>query len=549
MLKLIDSLFSLNTKKYKDAHVDAKFIYNFYEENETVTDDEKILVSDFSYRKKRFIRLTFDYEGLNGPDRVDYDYYNYLQNIEKISLKENLSTQDLKIFNKLDKLSSKRKFIINNLDEKEKNQITSFYDQEIHSSASRTLQYSYRMSYLKPEVFNVNINEMNSFAYFPERGMAEADAEYNDLILANQSNIQNIQDSRENFEVDTRGCNFSKLNPFETSVNEISLYKNDYAKYNAIRCGLLVEKFVLENDVYRFLSGKFFTSKRSDDELVINSTIEDEAVKYGQTYKYVAYDVYLYAELDPNDKCVLNKYLICDHPYITKEISCFEEEPPPPPVNIRFRVIDDFNLEISWEEPSDYQYDAKGYQILKRHNLDEPFKVIKQLEGHLNTDLYLPEENIFENLIERTPGKVKYRYIDSDYKKGKISIYSIRTIDAHGFFSKYSDQIAILYDPFEDKLIYDLVSVSGANRNFPNEKVLNKTLFFDYDDKIIDNLPVIRNIKNISLYATPDFAEIRTSEGSNFKILNNDETFKFTIFRLNDLKKYEKQFKITNFSW
>ena len=74
-------------------------------------------------------------------------------------------------------------------------------------------------------------------------------------------------------------------------------------------------------------------------------------------------------------------------------------------------------------------------------------------------------------------------------------------------------------------------------------------MFFDYDDKIIDNLPVIRNIKNISLYATPDFAEIRTSEGSNFKILNNDETFKFTIFRLNDLKKYEKQFKITNFSW
>ena len=548
MLKTIDSLFSLNTKKNKDLNIKSDFIYNFYASDETVVDDERIIVSDFSYKKNRFIRLVFDSQSLNGPDRIDYNQDNFVQNIQNFSLKEKLTLQDLKFFNKLDKISSKRKFLINNLDEKEKNKITLFYNQEVNSSFGKDMEYSYRISYLNPEQFGSNIHEISTMSDFPEKGMKENNDNYESLILSTQDNLNQIEDQSENFESDYRGCNFSKLNSFESTVNEIEIYSVDFSKYSAIRCGLLLEKFVLENSTYKFLSAKFFTKDKESSELIINSSLEDEAVKYGKTYKYVAYDVYLYSEIDPSDRCVINKYLICDHPYVTKEIACFESEPPKPPVNIRFREIDDFNVEISWEEPSDYQYDAKGYQILKRNSLNEPFSVVKQLEGHLETDLYVPEESVNESLIEKTPGIVKYKYTDNSYRKGKITIYAIRTIDAHGYFSKYSDQIAILHDPFEDKMIYDLVSKSGANRNFPNEKVLNRTQFFDYDDKIIDNLPIMKNIKNISLYATPDYGEVVTSEGSSYKTFNDNDIFKFTIFRLNDLKKYEKQFKIVNFN-
>lgn len=543
MLKQTDNLFSLNTVKSKDMNCYSTFVYNFYEKNESVVDDSRIISSDFSYKKKRFVRITF--ENLNENDRVEYNRDNYLQSINDLSLRS-LNLNDIKIFNKIDNISSKRRFVINTLDEKERNDILAYYNKSIDSSFSKDIEYSYRMSYLKPDTFNNDLHLLSSKSMFPENGLKEIDENYDDLILKNNRRSTE-NDSQENSETDIRGHIFSNLNVLEKSVNVIEDYKADYAKYNGVRCGLLIEKYIFENEEYRLLCGKFFTNNTSSEELIINNTIEDEAVKYGKTYRYVAYNVYLYSELDTNDLCILNKYLICDHPFIMKNVECVETEPPPPPVNLRFRLIDTKSVEITWNEPTDYQYDAKGYQILKRQSLEEPFEVIAQLEGHLETDAYFPTENVQESLIKRTPGKIPYRFIDNDFEKGKPTIYTIRTIDAHGYFSKYSEQIAILHDPFADKIIYDLVSYSGASRNFPNEKSISKTMFFEYEDKIVDNLPILKNIKSISLYVTPDYSEVETSEDNLHKVFKNNDKFKFTIFRVNDLKKYEKQFRITNF--
>jgi hypothetical protein len=113
-------------------------------------------------------------------------------------------------------------------------------------------------------------------------------------------------------------------------------------------------------------------------------------------------------------------------------------------------------------------------------------------------------------------------------------------------FSNYSEQIAILYDPFEDKIIYDIVSDSDAPRNKPNEKIMQNSKFFKYNDNMIDNLPILKNIKSIKLYVTPDYGFVNIGD-REISILKDDEDYKFTIFRVNDLKKYEKDFKIKNF--
>lgn len=540
MLNLIDHVFSLNNKKNNDLKVNSSFIYNYYERDETIVDDSSINISDFSYYKKRFIRL--DLENHNGLDRFDYNQNNFVEKIEELSKTNSLKGESILFFNKIDVLSPKRKFIINRLDNFEKSKIQNFYNKDKLTTFSNNLNYSHRMSYLIPETFDNNLDRINHFSDFPENDLYLNNQIYNELIFSNKDKEDFSSESSENI----NGSIFNKCKVLERTVNEIDNYRQDYSIYNAIRCGLLIEKFVLENDKYRFLCGKFITKTKNSNSLELNSSYEDEAVKYGKTYRYVVSEVYLYSELDSNDNCILNKYLICDHPYITRDIECKENEAPPPPNNLKFRVTREGNLNIKWDEPSDYQYDARGYQILKRHSLEEPFRVIAQLEGHSSNDLYEPEEIIPEVFIKRTPDDVKYSYTDFSYEKGRITIYSIRTIDAHGLFSNYSEQIAILYDPFEDKLIYDLICYEGSKRETPNENILEKSKFFDYDDNLVDNLPIIKNIKNIKLYITPDFGSVESGE-NKINVLENNANYKFTILRVNDLKKYEKQFKIINF--
>lgn len=538
MKKVIDHIFSLNDDRLHDIRVDTEFIYNYYENNETVIDDDHIDISEFSPYKKRFIRLKVFNNNQN--DRRNYNQSNFLEEVYNLS---NINLDEIKItyFNRIDQLSPTRKFTIARLDQEEKINTLSYYNLDTLYPSSMHANFSQRMSYIRPEEFETELESLYVNSMFTESDLYKNDKVYDNLLLGNQIKNNNIT----NIEFDLEGSLFSNLKKISSKVNEVENINLDFTKYNAIRCGMLLEKFVLENENYKFLAGRFFTKSREGNELNLDVNFEDEAVKYGKTYRYVVSNVYLYMQTDSNDRCILNHYLICDHPYITRNIECIEKESPPPPNNLKFHYANK-TLKITWDEPSDYQYDAKGYQILKRYKLDEPFEVISQLEGHNNNDLYVPTETTLESTIIRTPGEVPYSFIDNDYKEGKITIYSIRTIDAHGFFSDYSEQIAILFDPFEEKLLYDLVSYSGAKRNMPNEKLSENSKFFDYEDKFIDNLPVLKNIKNIKLYLTPDYVNV-TAGNDEFNTFNNNENYQFTIFRINDLKKYSKQFKIINF--
>ena len=347
MLKIIDNIFSLNTnKKTQELEVDTKFVYNYYEDKETSIDDDIITVSDFSYQKKRFIRLVF--KNLNESDKSDYNRDNFVESIYNMSLKT-LTAQDILIFNKLDNIIPKRKFITNTLDDKEKLKIANFFKEDKASIFSNSIKYNQKISYLNPEIFNNNLDKLNIMSDFPENGMFLNDSKYNELIFKGKQGPK-IEDPTENLELNRNGCNFVNLRVLEKTVNEIESYETDFSNYNAIRCGLLIEKFILDGEKYKFLCGKFITKNRDSQSMTLNNAIEDESVRYGQTYKYVVHNVYLYSEIDSIDKCIVNKYLICDHPVITSDISCFEEEAPPPPVNLKFMITGDNSIEIRWAD-------------------------------------------------------------------------------------------------------------------------------------------------------------------------------------------------------
>ena len=91
------------------------------------------------------------------------------------------------------------------------------------------------------------------------------------------------------------------------------------------------------------------------------------------------------------------------------------------------------------------------------------------------------------------------------FDKNNVQIYTICSLDAHGYSSNYSTQIAVMYDFYDKKCITDLVSESGAPLHMPNIFIKRKTKFFDNDDYITTNLPFEEKVKKFTLYATPEY--------------------------------------------
>ena len=541
MNKTSDSVISINTNKKNERKVLVNFVYNKYSKNETTLNDNIILNrlrQNLNDVKNNFIRLRQATQLEFGNDD---DLLEFTQNIEEIfSISEinNLDEIDLSYFNRINMYNKKRIYRLLNLDEQEIDTgieyLTPYFvndeSQLDINSIRRSLQLTAKISIYKNE--NLNLKKLNDNKMFSDKSLFEQ-KEIDKDVLHDQSG-----------RIDS-GFLFDIFKPFKSSINNIGdVYS--FSRINGLRCGFLLEKYKLENDKFIKIAAKFFSKKRGETNLNnLPTFIEDEAVRYGQTYKYVLSDVYLYSYPDIENRFVLNSYLFCDIPYETSSIVCRENVPPPPPINISFMYNENLRqLTINWDEPKNYQQDAKGYQMLRRYSLDEPFELVKQLEGHSEFDDYRLSEIVSRNDVVYTPDDIQYEYVDFTYKPGVITIYALRTIDAHGFISDYSAQMAILYDPFEQKLIVDLVSQHGAQRDFPNSLLRSKSIFFKNKTNIVEKLPIVKNPSKITLYITPEFAEITKNDRSDITL---DEEYQFTITKLNNMLIHKQNFKIKNF--
>ena len=545
MENIIDSIISISTNRTRERHVVSSFIYNKYANNETTNDDNIItnnLKQNANDIKNKFIRL--EMSGISSLIDLDLDEFTInVPEIYNISEFSDLGEFELTYFNRQENYNHKRSYHINHLDKEKLTNAISYLTANKTNEGLDTAKIvnnssdASKISIFKNEELNLDIlNNNNIFSN-------------NDIFIDNNNlNNENFNTSQtDNIE---SGFLFSTFKPFKKIVNDEGMFS--FSEKNGVRCGFLLEKFKLVQNEYVRVSSRFFTKKRSELNLEnLPSIIEDEAVQYGKTYKYVLSDVYLYVYPDKENRFILNYYLLCDNAFVTEDIECRENTQPPPPLNIKFTYNESIRqLKINWQEPTNYEYDAKGYQILKRHSLDEPFTIIKQLEGHSEYDDYIFLETVDNLSRVRTEGIVPYEFIDESYEPGKISMYAIRTIDAHGHISDYSAQLAILYDPFEEELIVDLVSPKGATRDYPNEKVKKKSIFFKNKVDIVDNLPMSKSPSKISLYLTPEFAEYSKLSATEHQLSTKliDDEYQFTITKLNNMSIYKEKFKITNFN-
>tara|TARA_B100001094_G_C18195866_1_gene810880 strand:+ start:12130 stop:13728 length:1599 start_codon:yes stop_codon:yes gene_type:complete len=518
-----------------NAKISSNFKYNYYEKDEGATIDT-VINSNLEYSTKE-ITINLKYKA--GYSKSNQFISSYINEIDKQFFNKNknklLSEEDLAYFNNL---TEKKQFI-------EKN---SYFDSEDVKSYNESLNENLENHFeaferlsISSKKINVNrkksslIKSLNRSNIFLDEKVFEE----NDFYFLNKEESRQTISEKNNF--------LSNLK----SYNKKSIYECQNTYF--FHAGILVIKYVktIEGN-YKKISNKFIVN--SDLENLRNNfqfkneksyTVFDDAIKYGKTYRYLLYPVFNITMPSYNDFHMLDDYLYCDIPLDTKDIVCKETDRPFPPSYINFSIKEN-KVNIQWLPENDGTGDVKGFQIFKRQTLDEPFQLVKQIEYHLESDVYSKNNLVLEELIEKRNEGQPFEYYDK-LEKDKIVIYAICAIDAHGQVSNYSSQIAIKYNFFNKHLETDLVSTPGAPLFYPNIFIKRKTKFIDNDDKIVTITPIVENISKITLYATPDFAIINNDSVS----LNNNytykEKYKFNIFKVENSKNFIDDIDIENF--
>tara|TARA_B100000212_G_scaffold325132_1_gene286560 strand:- start:1325 stop:2956 length:1632 start_codon:yes stop_codon:yes gene_type:complete len=523
--------------------VNEKFTYNYYNNKETLTND-RLIINNIK-NPYRFIELSIKTRSKYDVRLFDFVSNLNLEDIENMSNK-NLSTSDLIFFNKIHKLDTNMKNINMDKDSLEIKKINSFFD-------------------INEISFNKAINFISS-----NKKISIARTFYEEVIESNKENIFFTSKNKENLEdydhlIDDKDNdvveNFNSLtinNGFNV-YQKISVHSNlkNIPNYY-LNIGFLIEKYKLDDAKYTKIASYFnynssnknilsLNKNNESNTITYNFSLKDSGVKYGSTYKYVVYPVYITSIPTKSDYHTYDQYIVCGYPYITKKIDCKESKRPISPSQIYFKYNHHKEaLCLNWNIPLEEQGDIKGYQIFKRFSLNDPFVLIKQIEFHNSSDFYERNQNVSSQIIENIRNKNITEYFDNNFKLDKIQIYSICSIDAHGFTSNYSSQYAIRYDHSTKKCLVDLISNPGAPLHMPNLLIPRKTKFFDNDDYIAVNTPIEEKVKKFTLYVTPEYNRININMGTHKTVLN--DSYKLSIFKVENSSTHTSDIKIVNFN-
>ena len=228
-----------------------------------------------------------------------------------------------------------------------------------------------------------------------------------------------------------------------------------------------------------------FSSVSTDEQptrFVVNrgtSSYTDKSVRYGQSYSYrIRSIIALYTNPVVGGETVGALLPFLSDP--SQEVVLIAEEsvPPPPPVDFNTQWnYQDSTLQLVWSFPSNPQRDIKYWQVFRRSSINEPFTLIRMIDFDDSTVRSQFPETIDPSLISKFQSSVNY-YVDSGFSKDSDYIYTMCSVDAHGQSSNYGMQFRVRFDRYKNKLIKELISPSGAMKQYPNT-YLNAELTLD----------------------------------------------------------------------
>lgn len=328
-----------------------------------------------------------------------------------------------------------------------------------------------------------------------------------------------------------------------------SYSKNKYKEI--INIGFLIEKY---NNTDKISSKFILNSLLSKNNINIdnvynlnsNLNVKDYYVNYGKEYTYLIFPVFYAILSKENDYHTHQHFIICSDP-IVKKIDCLEHMRPDCPQGLKIKYYNkNDSLYLTWSKPENKQNDLKGYHVYKRENITEPYSLIGIIDFSINTDFYQSINDIrFSNDIIQKHDKNIMFFEDKNFSKKNINIYTIIAVDAHGMFSNYSEQIAVVYNNVHQNLLVDLVSLKGAPLHMPNLFMPKNTKFFNNDEKIETILPKVKNKTKLTLYTTPDFLYIKDLNYNIESVLKKNYIFK--VFKMENQAEFIDEINIKNF--
>jgi hypothetical protein len=520
----------ISTNKETNLNVDFKFVYSTYSVDEKLVDDNKVYDSG-SPKKNRYIEIntTNPSVQINSSVSLLPDEISLQSKLESYN-NRNIQVDNDIFFNKVENYDNKKAFYYNETNT-DKEEINCFYSlEEEESSLFSFAQNNSKSIVLKENLEGILLQENNH--KFTSRNEISILSDYSKLIKKDLSTRS----------VNQEVFNGNLLGDFRKLLT--SRVDDDFVSPGVTKIGFYLTKFRKDMNGYEKKANFFKMESSGLSNQTYNFNVKDEAIVYGETYRYALREVYLYRRQSTVSNFI-DYYIVCGYPFFSKDIICKEFKDPQPPIALSCEYVQKRKLfSLYWEAPSNDQNDVKGYQILKRNNLNEPYTVIGQIESHLEQEVFERKENVNRDVIIKTPGILRNNFIDKDYDSNKMQIYTVRSIDAHGNLSKYSNQIAVLYNMLENNLTIDSISKPGAPIDMPNLLIKRRTIFFDNEEFSITNLPVCNNLKKVTLYVTPDFVKITNNE-FEFDVIK--EKYKFTMTKLNNLAKEESIVNIKNF--
>ena len=523
------------------TNINENFIYNFYENSESESNND-IEILNNNINAPRYIQLDISTKAIY--DRRLYNSYRNSINLNSLrQLSNKMLTKSEKIFfNKLHDRNKNSNDIVFDKKDDEIEKINNFLniDKSQHSQAINFIKRNHKVS--------INKNQTESF------------------LNKNNSNFfmtENVVQSLRTFENDIRKNNIVsqdevvqkiKISEGFVPIHKHSSYAVDSFYY--LHTGHLVEKYEYNEDLEQtYFKSSSYYKKEKDDEVVVEAglsyietnslSIKDNNVRYGSTYFYVVYPVFVTTLPNSNDYNLINTYLFCDYPYITKKIKCEETKRPSAPSFIKLSFINN-KLKITWNKPVELQGDIKGYQVFKRENLNSPYQLIHQIEFFSNFDRYTRNEDVPLNIVELTEFH-KTEFVDLSFKKGQMQIYTICSLDARGYSSNYGTQLGVVYDNKRKKCIVDTISKCGAPLHMPNLLIPRKTKFFDNDSYIVTNTPFEEKVKKISVYVTPECYTYKKINSTLQEKLLKDN-YKLNIYSLENGENLINEINIEGFT-
>jgi len=290
---------------------------------------------------------------------------------------------------------------------------------------------------------------------------------------------------------------------------------------------------------------------------VHNTQFLDSKVAYGQTYIYEVSTVTLVelsvdTGVDAEEPAIkFARLLVQSNPTKDVRVLCVEQEVPPPPDAIFYKYdYDRDSLIIDWRLPITSQRDIKGFQVFRRRSINHPFALQTQFDfNDLAGKWVFPQLEIPDpSLVKRAKYAVT-SYEDVEFDRSSKYIYTVCSVDAHGYLSNYGTQTEVEFDRNTNKIRLRSISQPGAPRQYPNMYISpteseNITGVRLSEDVMRDSMHT-----KMRVYFDPEHNRVESDQGLDLKHIAASNSgdrgvYKFEILNLDRQKSKTLTLKI-----